>query len=158
VRIVPLRGSQIAYYLKKRNPKLYRRAREIKDRCNVTWDEAFAIVKGKKKPPTQAFATGAGNEVAINDVVKRVEVLERRVNDFGKIVNPIDTGLWTRLKFSEYNCIYMDSKGYCKYFYWEAPLKGLDMVESAGGKKRYYLNVKKCTWFCPHAQDTHQNT
>jgi hypothetical protein len=35
----------LAYYLKKRNPELYRKAREIKERYNVTWDEAFAILK-----------------------------------------------------------------------------------------------------------------
>jgi hypothetical protein len=43
----------------------------------------------------------------------------------------------------------MDSKGYCKWFYWASPLEGFDMVEVVEkGVKRYYLNVKKYPWFC----------
>jgi hypothetical protein len=57
VRKLPLKGSQLAYYLKKRNPELYQKAREIKERYNVTWDEAFAILRGEKKPP-QIATTG----------------------------------------------------------------------------------------------------
>jgi hypothetical protein len=146
VRKLPLRGSQLAYYLKKRNPELYQRAKEIKDRYNVTWDEAFAILRGEKKPPQVATT---GGELQINDVVKKVESLEKRVSEFGKVFELIDIGLGTRLRFNEYNCIYMDSKGYCKWFYWTSPLEGFDMIEVVEkGVKRYHLNVKKYPWFC----------
>jgi hypothetical protein len=144
---MPLRGPQLAYYLKKRNPELYRKVKEVKDRYNVTWDEAFAILKGEKKPPTQVVATGS--EIQISDVVKRVESLEKRVGEFGKVFELIDIGLKTRLRYNKYDCVYMDSKGYCKMFYWTSPLEGLEMIEVVeGGEKRYYLNVKKSSWFC----------
>ena len=68
---------------------------------------------------------------------------------FNKVVKSIDVGLRMRLKFSGYECVYMDSKGYCKWYCWRTPLEGLDMVEVVeGGEKRYYLNVKKNPWFC----------
>jgi hypothetical protein len=75
VRKLPLRGPQLAYYLKKRNPELYQKAREIKERYNVTWDEAFAILRGEKKPP-QVATTGSETQVILNDVVKRVVKLQ----------------------------------------------------------------------------------
>jgi hypothetical protein len=146
---MPLRGPQLAYYLKKRNPELYQKAKEIKERYNVTWDEAFAILRGEKLLPTQLTAAGSETQAILDDVVKRVESLEKKVNGFGKIVELINIGLSARLKFSEYNCIYMDSKGYCKWFYWTSPLEGFDMIEVVEkGVKRYYLNVKKHPWFC----------
>jgi hypothetical protein len=101
---MPLRGPQLAYYVKKRNPELYRKAREVKDRYNVTWDEAFAILRGEKKPPTQATVAGSEIRFAINDVVKRVDALEKRVDDFNKVVKSIDVGLKMGLKFSGYDC------------------------------------------------------
>jgi hypothetical protein len=139
---MPLKGPQLAYYLKKRNPELYQKAREVKERYNVTWDEAFAILRGEKPLPTQLTITGGETQATLNDVVKRVESL-------GKIVELINIGLSARLRFSEYSCIYMDSKGYCKWFYWTSPLEGFDMIEVVEkGVKRYYLNVKKHPWFC----------
>jgi hypothetical protein len=82
---MPLRGPQLAYYLKKRNPELYRKAREIKERYNVTWDEAFAILRGEKKPPTQAIATGSELQTTFCEIVKRVESLEKRVSELEKL-------------------------------------------------------------------------
>jgi len=145
---MPLKGPQLAYYLKKRNPELYQKAREIKERYGVTWDEAFAILRGEKKPP-QVATTGSETQVILNDVVKKVESLEKGVSEFGKVFELIDIGLGTRLRFSEYNCIYMDSKGYCKWFYWSTPLKDFEVLEVVEkGVKRYHLNVKKHPWFC----------
>jgi hypothetical protein len=56
---MPLRSTQLAYCLKKRNPELYKRVREVKDRYNVTWDEALAILRGEKKLSIQMLATGS---------------------------------------------------------------------------------------------------
>lgn len=80
-----MRGPQLAYYLKKRNPELYRKAKEIKERYNVTWDEAFAILRGEKKPP-QAAVTGSETHVTLNDVVKRVESIEKRVSEISEVI------------------------------------------------------------------------
>jgi hypothetical protein len=44
----PLKGPQLAYYLKKRNLELYQKAKEIKNRYNITCDDAFAILRGEK--------------------------------------------------------------------------------------------------------------
>lgn len=144
-----MRGPQLAYYLKKRNPELYQRAREVKERYNVTWDEAFAILRGEKKPPTEAVITYEVQST-VNGIVKRVEALEERINDLVETFRLINISLKTRLKYSkDYGCIYMDSEGYCKWFYWTSPLEGFDMIEVVEkGVKRYYLNVKKRPWFC----------
>jgi hypothetical protein len=42
MQYLSLRGSKLAYYLKKRCPELYQRAREIRERYEVTWDKAIA--------------------------------------------------------------------------------------------------------------------
>jgi chaperonin cofactor prefoldin len=100
------------------------------------------------EPGTSALS-GSETQVILNDVVKRVESLEKRVSEFGKVFELINISLGTRLRFSEYNCIYIDSKGYCKWFYWNTPLKDFEVFEVVEkGVKRYYLNVKKYPWFC----------
>jgi hypothetical protein len=37
--------------MKRRNPELYRKAKELKERYGVTWDYAFAILRGEREPP-----------------------------------------------------------------------------------------------------------
>jgi hypothetical protein len=158
---VPLKGPQLAYYMKRRNPELYRKAKELKERYGVTWDYAFAILRGEREPPPQAIATGG--EIQVSDVVKRVEALEKRVGELGKhytnllansirlsaIVNMLSMGLDRRFNFEEYRCTYMDGEGYCKLFYWAAPLKDYETKEVVeSGEKRYYMNVKVHRWVC----------
>jgi hypothetical protein len=149
---MPLKGSQLAYYLKKRNPELYQKAKEIKERYNVTWDEAFAILRGEKKPPTQTSAIGSEIQSAISEVVERVESLEKRVVELGNlytIINMLVIGLNRRFNFEKYRCIYMDSEGFCRGFYWTTPLKGYKMREVVEGvEKRYYINVGEHRWVC----------
>jgi Mg2+ and Co2+ transporter CorA len=162
-RITPLRGPQLAYYLKKRNPELYQRAKEVKEKYNVTWNEAFAILRGEKRPPAQAVAIDSDIQLTINSVVKRVESLEKRVSELEKlytnliatstklntIVDMLSIGLNVRFYFEKYRCIYMDDDGYCKAFYWTAPLKDYKMREVfEEGEKRYYINVKEHMWIC----------
>jgi phage-related protein len=160
---MPLRGPQLAYYMKKRDPELYRKAKELKEMYGVTWDEAFAILRGEKKPPTATITTGSELQVTVNDVVKRVEALERRVSELGKLytdlvatstklnsaVNMLSAGLDRRFRFKEYYCVFIDDEGYCKAFYWTTPLKDYKMKEVVeSGKKGYYVNVKIHRWFC----------
>jgi hypothetical protein len=152
---MPLRGPQLAYYIKKRDPELYKKAKEVKDRYNVTWDEAFAIVRGEEVPPTQS-AAGGGVQSALDDVVRRVEALEGRVDELVKLytdlittVNILSIGLSRRFKFEDYYCVSMDSEGYCRAFYWRVPLKGYKVEEVVeGGERRYYVNVKEHKWVC----------
>jgi hypothetical protein len=84
-----LKGSQLAYHLKKRNPKLYQRAKEVKKRYNITWNKAFTILRGEKKPPTQPAITGSEVRLAIGDVAKRVEAFEKRVSEFGRVLSSL---------------------------------------------------------------------
>jgi hypothetical protein len=160
---VPLRGPQLAYYLKKHNPELYQRVREVKERYDVTWDEAFAILRGEKNPPTQAAATGSEVQSTPDEVVRRVKALENVVSGLrssytnlltnnlrlNSIASMLNMSLDRRFKFEEYHCIHMDSEGCCKWFYWRAPLKDYEMEEVVeGGEKRYYINVKVHRWVC----------
>jgi len=160
---MPLRGPQLAYYMKKRNPGLYQKARELKERYGVTWDEAFAILRGEKPLPTQASSTGSGVQSTLDEVIRRVEALEKRVSELGKfytdlmatntrlnsVVNMLSVGLDRRFRFKEYYCVSMDDEGYCKAFYWRSPLKGYKMKEVVeGGERRYYVNVKEHKWVC----------
>jgi len=160
---MPLRGPQLAYYMKKRNPELYRKARELKERYGATWDEAFAILRGEKPLPTQATATGSEVQSTLDEVVRRVEALENVVSGLrssytnlltnnlrlNSIANMLSMGLDRRFKFKEYYCVFMDGEGYCKCFYWTAPLKDCKMREVVeDGEKRYYINVKVHRWVC----------
>ena len=70
---MPLRGPQLAYYLKKRNPELYQRAREIKEKYGVTWNIAIAIARGET-PPLPPLKT---------------EDLSRRVEEIGSVVSEL---------------------------------------------------------------------
>jgi len=143
-----LRGPQLAYYLKKRNPELYRKAKEIKERYNVTWDEAFAILRGEKKPP-QVAVTGSETHVTLNDVVKRVESIEKRVSEISEVIYFLEWNLDKRFQFDDYRCVYIDDDGYCRVFYLVKPLKGFRLREVVeGDEKRYYINVKEHKWVC----------
>jgi hypothetical protein len=96
--------------------------------------------------------TGSETQVILNDVVKRVESLEKRVSELEKlytIANMLSIGLNSRFYFEKYQCVYMDSQGFCKAFYWTAPLKGYKMREVfEEGEKRYYINVREHKWIC----------
>jgi hypothetical protein len=98
---MPLRGPQLAYYLKKRGPELYQKAREVKERYNVTWDEAFAILRGEKKLSMQMLVAGSEAQATLNDVVRRVEVLEKKVNGFSRILSFLERGLDRRFHCEE---------------------------------------------------------
>jgi len=67
---MPLRGAQLAFYLKKRNPELYEKAKKIKEDYNLTWDAAIAIAKGEAPPPAPS---------KVEEIVKALEELRTKV-------------------------------------------------------------------------------
>jgi hypothetical protein len=48
---MPLKGPQLAYYLKKRDPELYEKAKTIKETYGLTWDTAIKIARGELPEP-----------------------------------------------------------------------------------------------------------
>jgi chaperonin cofactor prefoldin len=146
---MPLRGPQLAYYLKKRNPELYQKAKEIKEKYSVTWDEAFAILKSEKPLPAQAAVIGSEIRSTINDVVKRVEALEKRIKELDEVIYFLEWSLSRRFRFEEYRCMYMDGDGYCTTFYLMEPMKGFRLREVVEkGKRVYYLSVEMHRYVC----------
>jgi chaperonin cofactor prefoldin len=149
VRKSPLKGPQLAYYLKKRNPELYQKAKEIKEKYNVTWDEAFAILKSEKPLPKQAAVIDSEIRSTINDVVKRVEALEKRIKELDEVIYFLEWSLSRRFRFEEYRCVYMDDGSCCIAFYLMEPVKGFRLREVVEkGKRMYYLSVETHKYVC----------
>jgi chromosome segregation ATPase len=73
---VPVPASQKAYLLKKRKPELYAKAKEVKEKYNLKWADALAIVKGLKPPPTQELKK---LEIQIAELKKEKERLEDEI-------------------------------------------------------------------------------
>ena len=81
---MPLRGPQLAYYLKKRNPELYQKAREVKEKYGVTWNIAIAIAKGEA-PPLPPLKT--------EDLSKRVEEITSAISELREKVSRVESTL-----------------------------------------------------------------
>ena len=142
---------------------LYQKARELKERYWVTWDDVLAILRGAKRPPTQVVDTGSGVQSTLDDVVGRVKSLEKKVGELEKhytdltatntrlnsVVNMLGIGLDRRFSFRENRCVCIDGDGFRKAFYWRGPLKGYKMKKVVeGSEERYYINVKEYKWVC----------
>jgi hypothetical protein len=50
-RHLRLRGSKLAYHLRKCYPEAYRVVRKVRDRYGVSWDTAVAVASGSLQPP-----------------------------------------------------------------------------------------------------------
>jgi hypothetical protein len=127
-----LRGSKLAYYLKKRCPELYQRAREIRERYGVTWDKAIAIARGELPEPQQS--------ASIDAMVRDVEELKKDVAFIKSKLEDIEKKL---------KCIYIDSEGYCTARALPKTAEGLELkeVDTPNGKK-YLVNVEKHRLIC----------
>jgi len=80
---MPLRGPQLAYYLKKRNPELYQRAREIKERYGVSWNIAIAIAKGEAPPPP----------LKVEDLGRKVEEITSSIHELREKISRVESAL-----------------------------------------------------------------
>lgn len=152
-RHLRLRGSKLAYYLKKRYPELYQRVREVKERYGVTWDTAAAIAFGVLPEPS---TTSGG----VNAIAKSVEDLKAAVNELRTSLQDLQTAIklleWSiapRFIVDRFRCAYIDDDGYCTSRDLPAPVPGLRLkeVETPSGK-RYRINVyehKLICSFCP---------
>jgi hypothetical protein len=77
---MPLRGPQLAYYLKKRNPDLYAKAKEIKEKYGVSWNIAIAIAKGESPPLPPVKTEDLSRSIRdLSERISRVEALVERL-------------------------------------------------------------------------------
>jgi hypothetical protein len=114
-------------------------------------------LKGEKPLPPQATATGSEIQSSISNIVRRVEFLEKRVNEIGKVLSLLEKGLDRRFCFEDYRCIYMDGDGYCTAFYFKMPVEGF-MLREVIGMRRGTTSTSRCiSMSMLYAQDTYQN-
>jgi hypothetical protein len=151
-----LRGSKLAYYLKKRYPEVYQRVREVRDRYGVTWDAAVAIVFGDLPEPCSS-TTSSG---VVDAVVRSVEDLKTAVNglrasfqDLQTAIKLLEWSILPRFTVDRFRCAYIDGDGFCTLRDLLVPVPGLRLkeVDTPGGK-RYRINVyehKLICAFCP---------
>jgi len=152
---MPLKGSKLAYYLKKRDPELYEKARRVKELYNLTWDAAIAIARGKQPPPPPSKLEELINSIEgirarvdavesslkkLSDLELRVRGLEKRVEVLEGILNELNIGLSRRFRL-EYRCVHMDSEGYCIQWFWRERVEGFEVKKA--GEERYIVNVLK---------------
>ena len=157
LRRLRLRGSKLAYYLKKRYPELYQRVREVKERYGVTWNAAAAIVFGGLSEPN---ASTTNTSSSVDAVAKSVEELKVAVNqlrsslqDLQSAVKLLEWSILPRFTVDRFRCVYIDADGYCTLRDLSSPVPGLKLkeVETPSGK-RYRINVyehKLICAFCP---------
>jgi len=153
-RHLRLRGSKLAYYLKKRYPELYQRVREVKERYGVTWDAAVAIASGALPEP--GTSTTSTNTSSVDAIAKSVEDLKTAVSelrtslqDLQVAVKLLEWGILPRFTVDRFRCEYIDSDGYCTSRDLPAPVPGLKIreVETPSGK-RYRVNVYEHKLIC----------
>jgi len=170
---MPLKGSKLAYYLKKRNPELYEKARRIKELYNLTWDAAIAIAKGEAPPPPPSKLEEIAKSLeelrarvdSIEGLEERIKELENslrklrssltaledalkglkaEVEELVEMRNELLLGLALRSR-KEYECKYMDSEGYCTQWVSRERIEGFEMKCVSG---MCYINVLKHKWIC----------
>jgi hypothetical protein len=111
---MPLKGPQLAYYLKRRDPELYSRAREVKERYGLTWDAAIAIAKGEAPPPPPSKVEELLEE--LGEVKARLEELEGQAAFMRAAAE-------RRLR----TCRWVDEEGYCRAWLCRERVEGLEM-------------------------------
>jgi hypothetical protein len=90
-RRMPATGAQLAYLLKRRNPELYQKALEVKQRYGSRWDDAIAIAKGLKEPPQTI-------EDRLSKLKSTMEKLHKEVETLAKLkaeVEALNAGFTT---------------------------------------------------------------
>jgi hypothetical protein len=130
---MPLRGPQLAYYLKKKDPQLYEKAKTIKEKYDLTWDKAIKIARGELPEPIKS------------DLASELENLKAEIQKLKEALNWIQIGL----KFKVESCRYVDSDGYCKYYNWLNRGEGWKVKEEdIGGRIVYRVNVYEHKFLC----------
>jgi len=153
---MPLRGSKLAYYLKRTNPELYEKARRIKEHYNLTWDTAIAIARGEAPLPAPSKLEDIVR--ALEELRARIESIERELGKLGGLegrvkelegtAREIYTSLSLRF-LRRYQCKYIDRDGYCTEWEWRERVEDWLMREEVvEGRKVYKVNVLKHKWLC----------
>ena len=142
---MPLRGSKLAYYLKKRDPELYERARDVKERYNLPWDEAIAIARGERPPPGDLES----RVKLLEDEVRRLrEELDRHEEiQAERFESPMVFMLLAlhehRFK-DDMRCVYLDDEGYCtQLLHTSKPIFEDGVKEVYVDGRKYYI-VQVC--------------
>ena len=105
---MPMKGWQLAYYLKKKNPELYVKAKEIKEMLDCTWDTAIKLATLDKEEMAQ--------------VIRRLEYLEGRLNH-------LELQLLGLAMVKRDSCPRYDkARGICTYWYCRSRPRGLEWL------------------------------
>jgi hypothetical protein len=149
-RHLRLRGSKLAYYLKKRYPEVYQRVREVRDRYGVSWDVAVAIALGELPAPTTSTSTSfEAIAKSVEDLKTAVSELRTSLQDLQTAIKLLEWSILPRFTVDKFRCEYIDSDGYCIARDLPAPVPGLRVreVETPSGK-RYRINVYEHKLIC----------
>jgi hypothetical protein len=111
---MPMKGPQRAYYLKRRDFKLYSRAREVKDRYGLTWDAAIAVARGEIPPPPPS---------RLEDLLRELEEVEARLGELERQAAFMRAAAERRLR----SCRWVDDEGYCRAWLCRERVEGLEM-------------------------------
>ena len=83
----------------------------------------------------------------VNDISSKLENLEKEIEVFNEIKLLLEKSLTRRFRRElAWNCIHMDSDGYCTQWYWDTQIKKWDMKQDKNSK--WLLNVEKHKWIC----------
>jgi predicted transcriptional regulator len=92
---------------------------------------------------------------SLEDVSKAVDALRRDVDNLSTRILELEDDMdWVRRSVyrrlrGRSECVYVDRSGYCTLWHWMGKVEGWDMREGvSGGRKVYYLNVKKHPLVC----------
>jgi len=164
VLVLPLRGAKLAYYLKKRDPELYEKARKVKELYNLTWDAAIAIARGEAPPPAPSKVEELARALEelkadfeakvksdrdfLKELGECLNKLEARVKELEGVLYELRIGLSRRFK-DNYLCVHVDREGYCTEWFYYGRIEGFVMKEdTVKGRKVYKINVLKHKLVC----------
>jgi hypothetical protein len=165
---MPLRGPQLAYYLKKRNPDLYAKAREIKEKYGVSWNIAIAIAKGELPPLPPVKTEDFSHSIRdLSERISRVEALVERLepgvaSGVEELKKTIEEAYRRALRIESElallelsgreranTCRWISEDGYCTKWALRGVLPGWRVKEeNIRGVKIYRVSVKEHPLLC----------
>jgi hypothetical protein len=129
-----LKGYQIAYILKRKDPKLYDKARTIKEAYGLKWEEAIKIAKGEIPEP-----------MTLNDLTKRIEDLENQIKTIREALDDVKVTLKYRIE----TCKHVDQEGYCTKYNWIGKKEHWKVREDiVKGELVYHVKVTENRFLC----------
>lgn len=129
-----MKGYQIAYILKRKDPKLYEEARKIKEAYGLKWEEAIKIAKGEIPEPLK-----------LNEISRKLADLENEI----KTIKEDFEDIKVTLKFKVEKCKYVDDEGYCTKYPWIGKRDNWKVREDiVRGRLVYHVKVAENRFLC----------